>query len=558
MCAKANVQLEKPAGTKLQYYNDANVPSSSSSTSSEESIMSNVPNDIPLHGYGAFSIGTSIASGTGCFCGWKRDTEDNCLIPTNLCAAASLNNCKYPLQDKNQSRNIVERILSTWPSSDSINDAMDCPDLQLSDAWGILSSKESDAWIESGSTSSGDLPVRLSEVIRGGRAGLRIGNMYHLRNQASMNGTMKPSDRVEQLYPTDDVQSTGAALHRCSDTIFQTFDATKVVNEVIDDLFPVAQGIYESAPMSMCLRFAIEYSGLRMLKAIRNLIKTSTNSASSTILEDEIRKQKSVTDQWKGRCESQLNMLAICKSNGVFDIIPRQEIPYECPFKIKNLYYNSTSKIGTKYYVTPTGCLLYYENNFYNPCRHSQDPCSSSKKAEMSIEDIVSTSEASRTRLRFDVRSTGNGEILGTWPIQFHDLDNDKNQIAAQVVQMIMRWKSTSSSASTAEEMQAFEENDIVNVENRLNPANIPWRLSSEFIQEIFMNGGNNDQAKGSIGNTIPNTEAKGWGTAEGFATTSNAAEFCDTITDWWPDVRNLPYYFLFIKLLYVMCFMFL
>jgi hypothetical protein len=369
-------------------------------------------------------------------------------------------------------------------------------------------------------------------------------------------------------------------LHRCSDTILQSFDPVSVAKEVADDLFPVAQGIHESAPMSFCLRFAIEYSRLRMLKAIRNMRvvqQQPKNSQSSTsFLQDEISHQKSVVDRWKGRCESQLNMLAVCKSNGIFDLVPREPVPYDCPFAISTPYYNAATGSGTKYYVTPTGCLLYYQGSFYQPCRHSRDPCSSPRDGRtaaaaslLSVQDIVAPPESLRTKLQFDVRHTGSGEILGSWPVKFYDQDAAKNEVAAQVVQMLTRWRATSSSASSPEEMLAFAQNNFEEEEQKEDaeaagtpqPANIPWRLSKEFIEHIFMQGGNHDRGPGSIGNTVPkNNDASaknGWGTAEGFAfsassssSSSSSAEFCDAITDWWPDVR--------ICVLHLCCFFFL
>ena len=90
----------------------------------------------------------------------------------------------------------------------------ECPEMDLSDAWGILSSQEADTWIESGASTSSagtEFQARISEVVRAGRAGLRIGNMRVLKEQAQAG--MSPADRVEQLWPEDDPQGTGATLN---------------------------------------------------------------------------------------------------------------------------------------------------------------------------------------------------------------------------------------------------------------------------------------------------------------------------------------------------------
>lgn len=95
--------------------------------------------------------------------------------------------------------------------------------------------------------------------------------------------------------------------------------------------------------------------------------------------------------------------------------------------------------------------------------------------------------------------------------------------------------QATSSSATEGQEDAAFEAANTP--EDAANKgANIPWRLSKEFIEDVFMEGGAKVRAKGSVGNTKVNGK-KGWGASEGLATDGEAAEFCDSIADWWPDV---------------------
>ncbi len=153
----------------------------------------------------------------------------------------------------------------------------------------------------------------------------------------------------------------------------------------------------------------------------------------------------------------------------------------------------------------------------------------------------MGTLQATNTLIRFDVRSTGSDEILGTWPIKFYDKDAAKNNMASQVVERILRWQAWSSSSSSEEEAE-FETDNTAETSTKTN-ANVPWRLSKDFIEQIVMNGGSSDRARGSIGNTRPAFStppvptAKGWGAAEGLVTGGSAAEFCDGIADWWPDV---------------------
>ena len=377
MCAKDYTSTNyKPAGTKLAFANDAGIPYDATNPD----IMLKVPsNSLPAYGYGAFPIG---GLNTTCFCGWTRVVVSSvawCEIPSTICQAVGYKavnaQCRYR-PGTQASKDVLGQILAAWPTGTSNTSASapawDCPDMDLSDAWGIVSARDSDAWIRSGNGSAGIPSMKVLEILRAGRAGLRIGNAATLKRRAQTDGVW-PTERVHKLVPDDDNRSTGAALNQCSDKILSTFDSVSVAREMVDDLFPVAQGIFESAPMSFCLRYAIEYSRLRMLKAVRNLVwLRDTGETNAGGIEDEVRKQKSVVDLWKGRCESQLNMLAVCKGHGVFDMVPSTEVPYDCPFVITNAY------SAGNYYVTPTGCLLYYNKAFYNPCRHSTRPCTSS------------------------------------------------------------------------------------------------------------------------------------------------------------------------------------
>ena len=321
-----------------------------------------------------------------------------------------------------------------------------------------------------------------------------------------------------------------------------TLDASSVAKEIVDDLFPVAQGIHESAPMSFCLRYAIEYSRLRMLKSVRNLatrlgmqpLTVGSGNTNWGGIEDQIRQQRSVLDSWKGRCESQLNMLAVCKSNGVFDMIPGTEFAYDCPFTITTKYNTGT------YYVTPGSCLLYYAGEFFNPCRHSTKQCNSKTaagKPAFSVDEITGPQQRANTLVAFDVRSVGSGEILGVWPTKFYDKNESRNEVAVQVVERLLLWQASSSSTTTGQEGADFEALNyaVEGVSDR--GANVPWRLSKEFIEHVFMDGGSSPLATGSVGNT--KAGRKGWGKAEGLVTSASGdvAEFCDGIADWWPDV---------------------
>lgn len=196
--------------------------------------------------------------------------------------------------------------------------------------------------------------------------------------------------------------------------------------------------------------------------------------------------QQGVVQSWKHKCESQLGMVAVCQSNGIFEMIP--SVPYEhsCPFRI-------AAPLDSKYYVGPSSCLIYRNGHFYDPCILASNPCAS-KRAEISLE--TATQEAAR--LRFDVRSLGNGEVLGTWPVRFTGADAAKNEVARAAVDLLEEWKTSKTFG-------------------------VPWRLSQKFAKEVVEGGGSHANSRGSVGNTRHQ-----WSTVEGFASTTT--DFCDAI----------------------------
>ena len=142
-------------------------------------------------------------------------------------------------------------------------------------------------------------------------------------------------------------------------------------------------------------------------------------------------------------------MLGVCKSNGLFDLVPSKEFAYDCPFVISHPYRGGAAG----YYVTPKGCLLFYNGAFYNPCRMSGKKCSSgTQKLVLTLAEITEGNERANTLVKFDVRDTGSGDVVGEWPIRFYDPNDRKNEVAKQTVERVLQWKATSSSASTGED----------------------------------------------------------------------------------------------------------
>lgn len=189
-------------------------------------------------------------------------------------------------------------------------------------------------------------------------------------------------------------------LQRCAANIMSTFDAQSFAKSVADDLFPAAQAVgTESLPVSACLRFSIEYSRLRVLRILQ---KTLVGRSSE--IEVKANLQQATVSRWKHQCESQLGMLAVCKSNGIFEMVPDKEHEHNCSFQIADRY------DGGNYYVGPASCLVYIRATqaFYDPCLHPGKPCDA-RGRQYSLSDLLGTPS---TRLQFDVRSLGKGEVL--------------------------------------------------------------------------------------------------------------------------------------------------
>lgn len=355
------------------------------------------------------------------------------------------------------------------------------------------------------STGDRDVQMGLGELVASGRSGLRVGNAAVLA-QAAREGGITPDARkillMSEEEEEDDATRSGSsnvALKACVSRILGTFDASSLVHDVIQDLFPMSQAVHESAPMSACLRFSVEYARMRMYESIHYSVRDVSL---------EMQRQEPVVQRWKRRCESQLDLIGVCSSNGVFEMIPPSEQKVDCPFRISDAYDSAS------YYITP-GCVVYIaagistqeglRGAFYNPCRLSSDPCSSAGGAPLvSLSNLLL--ESSSTRVPFDPRSTGKRDALGTWPLNFRGLDEEGQSRQNDV-------------ARAAEEWSAGGSDDEV-----------PFRLTREFVEKVVRTGGEDSQ--GSLGNT-----RQAWSKAEGF----NQTEFCDGIADWWPEDWTMP-----------------
>jgi hypothetical protein len=453
------------------------------STEFDEEDLPVIP-PIPLYGYDAFTLGGVDKQ---CFCGWELNSQNECIIPSAICIDTAQSpelGCKYA-HGSDALRVFTTWLVENWNASGS----WQCPENDLSDSWGVIPSDQVDQWIQGDNS----LQLRVAHLLAIGMGGLRVGNAKTLAKQARKEG-VHPGTRVDDLRSKSGAGSI--SLKNCERHILDSFDATSVVNELVDDLFPVAQGIHDSHVVSACLRFATEYLRLRAMSMI------SDNNLQN--MQDHMDKQGPVVESWKTKCEVQLDMLGVCRSNALFEYVPDEQHVYDCPFTISDAYK------AKNYYVTP-GCLVWTNvinsetgGNFYDPCRLGD--CSEVNRV-FSLEYITTDVGL---KVPFDVRDMGSNEPLGTWPIVFLSQNDTSNAEHEELALLLEQWR----------------------VDGR--NGTVPWRLQTKFVDDVVSMGG--AKTRGGLGNTPPQ---KSWGTSEGFANIST--QFCDAISDWWPEDWSKP-----------------
>lgn len=314
-----------------------------------------------------------------CLCGWQLD-NGICQVPAEVCSTLLLVSCTYEASDQQLAHSIEELVRAKWTSHAS-DPGWVCPEMDMSDAWGLLPSMALREWFAS---STNAIEVDVGELLVRGRAGLRVGNIDTML--ADGRKQIHPGVRVHSLTSVDGASHIS---QQCIMDKLQSFDRTSVARQMVDDLFPSARAVQEPAGVSACLRFSIEYTQLRVLQ----------------MLNADVAEQMATTDRWRLKCEVQLDLMGMCKTHGVYQIRPVVERVYECPFSIVEDYSLNL------HYVTP-GCLVYKfaTDKFYDPCL-SQSNCNTNSP-EIALAAVLQ-------EIPFDPRSTVDSGPIGYWPIVF-------------------------------------------------------------------------------------------------------------------------------------------
>jgi hypothetical protein len=267
------VEEHQASPRRLVFKNKRN-PNTVQSEVEFDEVSDLVDSEFEMYGYDAFLLGGVDKS---CFCGWVLTSTGQCIVPSVICEARG-GNCTFE-QGSEEFHAFTDSLVDDW----STDGSWLCPENDLSDSWGIVPLEDIDRWIVAHDQ---DLNTRVAHLLRLGMSGLRVGNTHSLGLQARKEG-VHPGTRREKLRSG----SNSISLKKCESDILHSFDAGSVVDEVVDDLFPMAQGIHDSLPISVCLRFTIEYLRLRVMIMISG-IKDMQNL---------IDQQTPVTDLWKTR-----------------------------------------------------------------------------------------------------------------------------------------------------------------------------------------------------------------------------------------------------------------
>jgi len=136
------------------------------------------------------------------------------------------------------------------------NTSWQCPEVDFSDSWGVLPKTRVLQWIM-GTTGVTNVTMDIVDLLSNGRAGLRLGALSSMAKLARLGG-INPTHRK---HATRSMQTSDTvALRNCVKHVLSRVDNANLTTQLVQDLFPVAQGITESLPTSYCLRFSIEWA----------------------------------------------------------------------------------------------------------------------------------------------------------------------------------------------------------------------------------------------------------------------------------------------------------
>ena len=477
----------------------------------------------PIHRKGVMYGLLGAASRYRCFCDFERVAENE----TNTRTACDTGTCQLPgvimqhilthelpltddmeylkttigslqggqfCMDQNE---VVQRTLKylwiagTWP----------CPELDLSDQWGIV--RDSSAWIQS---EEGD-EINANDLLEVGSGGLRPGTISQVLEESKKKIT--PAHRVGTMNPHDGSPLTGQTkceMHR------NTMRPETLAGHFVNDLFPAAQGLVDSPAVSHCMRFAIEVARLNVIAIV-----TGTNSTRESI----ISRLSSTANAWKQRCAAQIDLLSMCvmtkaldSRNGVYS----SGNPTHCAFTLYSTEKQDTGVYRTpEAYITP-GCLVYVFGTVSGttkvpPTLH--DPCMfydcSSELSPLDVEeDIVNVIQ---TKVLFNpMEMVDPLEVRGNWPVKRPENSSYTDDEYASHLAKVKEWH-----------------DDLAR--------DLPGRITdtSLFRRSVI------DEEPSGVGSPNLWSNSGDESSRPLKTATEDNSKYCDMMVDWWPEHFDYP-----------------
>lgn len=292
-----------------------------------------------------------------CYCGWWLNAT-HCQPPADLCpliaqVAFTTREAQAlcPLyvagafDMEGAMRDVRTYLSGVWPS-----DRWSCPALEASDHWGLF---PDDSPLSAGRNSSHNT----TRILMRGPSGLRVGS---LASQLGAAGRpMTPFQRAQPVLP-DPLQCSLAPPQ-------------SLVDHFVDDLFPAAQGVRQSAPVSYCLRFVVELAR-----------RLAYDQAGLSLPASE---QTQIVATWQRRCEAKLNQTLFCEAFDIFALTGDAPLAgARCPFVVDPRFVHTTT----------AACLVVYQTAVYDPCLCDPAFCGPPVRTVNPITDLLNNAAKCR------------------------------------------------------------------------------------------------------------------------------------------------------------------
>jgi hypothetical protein len=260
----------------------------------------------------------------------------------------------------------------------------------LNEHLGFLDREATEQWLR-GST---NLTSSSEFLLRYGAGGLKVGNVpgFDVSDLGLPAGYTGDLDTVirEQWSERDRKHTIeSAAIYGCEE-----HKQSSIVNleDFVNSLFPMAQGIRESGIASYCLRFSLELAMLYAMELVPDFDVA------------KIITQKELAVSWRRKCGTQVQLVGLCSA---LDIYHYQQVQ-----TVGCLYsWHLVKDPAIEMYLTPE-CLVKIGDFFYDPCQCKPEWCEQRDTTQMIRRSDL---ENDQCKLKFDPRKVVQAAELGWW-----------------------------------------------------------------------------------------------------------------------------------------------